>query len=392
MGIENIMYFALGLLLAALLALAIMPAIWKRAVRLTKRRIEAATPMSMAEFRADKDQLRAEFALSTRRLEMTIETLRKRLAEELGDVSRRKADIAGIKTEREQHQAVVADLEAREAELSRRVAELEKESTDLNQRLRMRDRDFASRTEELDKARSAIRSEFPAGTEIDGEALSGDYDQDTDRLLAALAVERKRAAFLEAQTRALIEKLDASPKRSADTNAAIAELRRALAARDAAADAFNADLATAEARLASAETQLNALLQETAPPADEGTNKVQQLLAEKLSLEEKTEKLKHKVAGIESIILAGWGTPAADATALRERLGEVASDVSRIVYTLDDEPAAPEVEESLFDRVQRFADDSAEVEPLPMPPPASAKPRGRVSNRMAAVRDIQGRG
>ncbi|MBI4045656.1 MAG: hypothetical protein HY371_02455, partial [Devosia nanyangense] len=57
MGIENIMYFALGLLIAALLALAIMPAIWKRAVRLTKRRIEAATPMSMAEFRADKDQL-----------------------------------------------------------------------------------------------------------------------------------------------------------------------------------------------------------------------------------------------------------------------------------------------------------------------------------------------
>ena len=36
--------------------------------------------MSMAEFRADKDQLRAEFAVSTRRLETTVDRLRRRLA------------------------------------------------------------------------------------------------------------------------------------------------------------------------------------------------------------------------------------------------------------------------------------------------------------------------
>ena len=65
MVIENIMYFVLGLLMSGLLALIILPAVWRRAVRLTKKRIEAATPMTMAEFRADKDQLRAEFAMST---------------------------------------------------------------------------------------------------------------------------------------------------------------------------------------------------------------------------------------------------------------------------------------------------------------------------------------
>ena len=395
MGIENIMYFALGLLLAALLALAIMPAIWKRAVRLTKRRIEAATPMSMAEFRADKDQLRAEFALSTRRLEMTIETLRKRLAEELGNVNRRKADLAGIKVEREQHRTIVAELETREAELKHRVAELEKECADLGQRLRMRDRDYASKAEELDRAQDAIRGDFPPATDLDGNTLSGDYGSDTNRLLSALAIERKRSTYLETQARALLDKLDSSPRRTAETNAAIAELRRALKARDAAADAFNADLATAEARLASAETQLNALLQETAPVPEEGSNKVQQLLAEKLSLEDKTDKLKDKVLGLESVILAGWGTAAIEPDKLRERLSIIASDVSRIVYTLDDdEPASPPVEESLFDRVQRFADDSAQVEPLPLPKPAARamKSRGRVSTRMAAVRDIQSRG
>ena len=86
MSIDAMMYFALGAFAAALVMLLIMPAIWRRAVRLTKKRIEAATPITLAEFRADKDQLRAEFALSTRRLEMNVEQLRKRLSEQLGDV------------------------------------------------------------------------------------------------------------------------------------------------------------------------------------------------------------------------------------------------------------------------------------------------------------------
>ena len=392
MGIENIMYFALGLLIAALLALAIMPAIWKRAVRLTKRRIEAATPMSMAEFRADKDQLRAEFALSTRRLEMTIEGLRQRLADELGDVSQRKADLASIKTEREQHGRIVGELEGRETDLKARIAELERESTDLAQRLRMRERDYAERTGELAKARQALGDDD--ASDIGEQPLSGDYAQDTGQLLTALAIERKRAALLETRTRALLEKLESAPKRSSDANAAIAELRRALAARDEAAVAYDADLANAEARLASAETQLNELLKETAPVPEEPGNAVQQLLAEKLSSEEKTEKLKDKVLGIESVILAGWGTVAAEPESLRERLAAIASDVSRIVYAMDEDVAEePAREESLFERVQRFAAESEEPEAMPPPPPARTKPRnGRVSSRMAAVRDIQSRG
>ena len=79
MTIESVMFFVLGALVSALIMLLIMPAVWRRAVRLTKKRIEAATPITLAEFRADKDQLRAEFALSTRRLEMNVEALRKRL-------------------------------------------------------------------------------------------------------------------------------------------------------------------------------------------------------------------------------------------------------------------------------------------------------------------------
>src|ERR1700761_2912977 len=127
MGIESIMYFAAGLLAAGLVALIIMPAVWQRAVRLTKKRIEAATPITLAEFRADKDQLRAEFALSTRRLEMNVEALRKRLPEQLGDVSRKRGDLAVLKGERDDHLAAVRELEGREQALRERVLELQRE-------------------------------------------------------------------------------------------------------------------------------------------------------------------------------------------------------------------------------------------------------------------------
>ena len=64
------MYFGIGFLLAALSVLIVVPLVHDRAVRLTMRRLEATIPLSMAELQADKDLQRAEFAMSTRRLEL----------------------------------------------------------------------------------------------------------------------------------------------------------------------------------------------------------------------------------------------------------------------------------------------------------------------------------
>src|SRR5690606_238454 len=170
MLVENIMYFALGVLVAGLLGLIIMPAVWQRAVRLTKKRIEAATPITMAEFRADKDQLRAEFALSTRRLEMNVEALRRRLADQLRDMNRRRTELGGMKGERDNHLQVVRELEEREAELRRRILELEKEGADLATKLRMRDREYAEKVTQLEAARETIRGNTPRAFVLDGKA------------------------------------------------------------------------------------------------------------------------------------------------------------------------------------------------------------------------------
>jgi chromosome segregation ATPase len=382
MGIENIMYFALGALAAGLIALMIMPAIWRRAVRLTRKRIEAATPMSMAEFRADKDRLRAEFALSTRRLEMNVEALRKRLADQVGDISRKRNDLSALKTDRDQHLASVAELEERETDLRARILELEHDGIELSQRLASRDRDYAAKTTAFDTVRNAIRAHLPEGT-----ALSGDYDDDIDELLSVLALERKRAAFLEEQASSLVSRLEGSDRRSTDTNAAIAELRRALAIKDDRSDDAAHELVVAEARIASAENRLNALLEETKQLADGDGH----LVTEKLSVDEQVARLKSGVLSVEASILADFGTDDFDAEILRQRLGAIAADVSRIVYAADSQPV--EAEESLFDRVQKFANDGLAVEEFSVKTkPRPVKTKGKVTDRMAALRDLQGRG
>lgn len=391
MLIENIMYFALGVLVAGLVALVMLPAVWKRAVRLTKRRIEAATPITMAEFRADKDQLRAEFALSTRRLEMNVETLRKRLAEQLGDVNQKRSDLGALKAERDQHMSVVKELETREAELRARVLELERDGTDLAQRLRMRERELDVRTGEIETLRDTVRGGLPKGTDGEGNALSGDYDEDIDRLSTSLAIERKRASFLEDQAHSLINRLEKSDKRSVDATAAIAQMREALAGKDDKKAVAAENLLAAEARIASAENRLNAILAESGEVVDKATGRAEQLLADKLNLEAEVEMLRKKVAGVESSIMADWDSERIEEAYLREKLNDIAASVSRLVYAVDTEtPVAQGPDESLFDRVQRFADDGESSDALPAKP-AKGERRGSVSDRMAALKEIQGR-
>jgi hypothetical protein len=97
--IESIMYFGIGFLLAALSVLIVAPLVHDRAVRLTMRRLEATIPLSMAEVQADKDLQRAEFAMSTRRLELTIEQLRTKSAGQLAELGRKGDAINRLKIE-----------------------------------------------------------------------------------------------------------------------------------------------------------------------------------------------------------------------------------------------------------------------------------------------------
>ena len=90
------MLVALGFLSAALLALTVAPAFWSRAVRLTTQRIKERLPVTEAEVRADKDRLRAEFAMTVHRLEAKIEQADEKRARHRIDLNRRDASITRL--------------------------------------------------------------------------------------------------------------------------------------------------------------------------------------------------------------------------------------------------------------------------------------------------------
>src|SRR5476651_2563903 len=115
--IEPIMYFGIGFLVAALVGLVVVPLVHGRAVRLTMRRLEAATPLSMAEIQADKDQLRAEFAMSTRRLEMSVEQMKNKTTGQLAELGRKGDAINRLKVELGEKTATIYALEARDKTL-----------------------------------------------------------------------------------------------------------------------------------------------------------------------------------------------------------------------------------------------------------------------------------
>src|SRR5476651_231437 len=108
--IEPIMYFGIGFLVAALIGLVVVPLVHARAVRLTMKRLEAVTPMSMAEIQADKDQLRAEFAMSTRRLEMSVEQMKTKTTSQLAEIGKKSEGIGRLKLELGEKTAALLEL------------------------------------------------------------------------------------------------------------------------------------------------------------------------------------------------------------------------------------------------------------------------------------------
>jgi chromosome segregation ATPase len=91
--IEQAMIFALGFLVAGLLALLFLPAVQRRAARLSARRLEMLLPLSMEEIVAERDQLRAEFAVDRRRIEQKLEAAAEAEALHMGEIGRQTAAI-----------------------------------------------------------------------------------------------------------------------------------------------------------------------------------------------------------------------------------------------------------------------------------------------------------
>src|SRR5262247_2960252 len=149
--IEPIMFVGIGVLVAGLLVIGVIPLVHARAVRLTARRLEAATPISMAEIQADKDQLRAEFAMSTRRLEMSVEQMKAKTTGQLAELGKKTDAINQLKKELGEKTAAMFAFESREKNLRDQLRATEQEFEIKSTALREAERTLADNQADLAK-------------------------------------------------------------------------------------------------------------------------------------------------------------------------------------------------------------------------------------------------
>lgn len=122
------MLFALGFLIAGLLALVIAPAFWRRAVRLSTRRLEMLVPLSTREIMAERDLLRAEFAVERRKMEQNAAALNAIRMRDMAELGRRAIQLVEKSNHyaalENRHREQAAELAATRVALAEAQAEL----------------------------------------------------------------------------------------------------------------------------------------------------------------------------------------------------------------------------------------------------------------------------
>ncbi len=187
--IEPIMFIGIGFLVAGLLVIGVIPLVHARAVRLTARRLEALTPLSMAEIQADKDQLRAEFAMSTRRLEISVEQMKAKTTSQLAEIGKKSEAIGRLKLELGEKTAALFALEAKETQLA---DDVQRAQTELAAK--------ASALEAAEQSLASIQAQLAeSASRLDKNSVTGDS-------------QRVELVALRAQTEILKTQIDSYEK------------------------------------------------------------------------------------------------------------------------------------------------------------------------------------
>lgn len=301
--IELLLYLALGFLCATLLAALVAPAILRRSAMLTRRRIEASVPLTPDEIRAEKDSLKAQYAISTRRLEMDLKAAKTKVSELSVKLARGSKDIKAIATERETNKAELTRIEA--------------EARQLRDELRRRDEGMQAlssalaRTEEMLQAQ---RSEFSRlGKEFEEASYAATARQieivaresELERLNSDIAMLKGQRRSIERNSR------NADSAVNMAKESALAEKQRADAL-DVKLTRLMADLTDREERLERRDREVARLRERLKPilassPSGDRDVRLIDLQAENMRLEAEIAELTERIA-------ARFGNAQADST------------------------------------------------------------------------------
>jgi len=398
--IEPIMYVAIGFLVACMLIIGIIPVVHARAVRLTTRRLEAMTPMSMAEIQADKDQLRAEFAMSTRRLEMSVDQMKAKTTSQLAEIGKKSEAIGRLKLELGEKTAAQFALEAREKQLTE----------DLHGALEQRD-EKAAALQETERLLAEARARLSTtSTSMNDSALTVDsqrvelvtvraqievlkgqvesYDKESRGLHERLTIETTaadatrhaladetaksealtgRVAELERQVVAQTTEAEVLGRRVQELLAQLDERGRSLTEREQTSDTLRNEASSAQKTVLDLRAELADVYNNGRASTETLETQLKQSQAERDTLQNELVSMKREVE---------------ENSVLRERINDVAAEVARLTSVLEG-PGSP------IDAI--LAGDAARATTVPLAPAAGGDKRngdsskGSLADRMRAL-------
>jgi chromosome segregation ATPase len=366
--IEPIMYLAIGFLVSMLFGLMILPLVHNRAVRLTTRRMEAATPLSMAEIQADKDQLRAEFAMSARRLEMSVDQLRSKTTSQLAELGKKTDAINRMKLELGEKNAAIFALEAREKAIKEQLRTTEEEFTAKTQALRSAEQALTDKHSELARINAELsdRSMMADSRQVELvtvrtqiEALQNRVGDAEKEFAATQARLEKQRAESDVATRELTE----ARGRVENLSQRVTDLDRQLIIQVKEAEMLGNRINDLEARLATQgkllaereyeNAQLRQLHETAERDAKEARDEIaatnsgkwpalDRLKAEKAAVEEQLgaareerAKLQRDLNAIQQQAESSWATERMENALLRERINDIAAEVANLAMQLE---------------------------------------------------------
>ncbi len=371
--LEGVLYFALGFLAAALLALMVAPVIWRRAVVLTRRRIESSVPLTLNEIQADKDQLRAEFAMSTRRLELSVEKLRNKAADQLIEINRKREELTELSDETQDKSENLSVLEADGNELRSQLRQREQDLADVNRRYRATETALEERSGELDLLEQRFRaasSEFD-GRRIELAARDTQLQNLSDKMsnLNKIRIEDdKNSGQLKSEIKGLKRELSSEQRKAKDLDKRLTKNQTVLIDREEKLSRRERELVKArernknsssstskiekelmkiksekvniEADLAKSNLHMEALLDDASNDNVEKAlthiRKEKQELKKSLqSIEGERDALKVELSAIQLSTGDEWDTERRENAVLRERINDLAAQVTAMTALLE---------------------------------------------------------
>ncbi|TPI22905.1 hypothetical protein FJW08_30985 [Mesorhizobium sp. B3-2-1] len=352
--VQSVLFFALGFLCAGFLALMVAPAVWRRAVALTRRRIEASIPLTRAEIQADKDRIRAEYAMSTRRLEINVKTLREKVAEQLVEINRGREALKGLAVERAGKDHALAELGAKSEALRQREEELHQ----LSERLKETERKLERRALDLEKLEHMYDDASFASSSRQIELVARESElQKLASDISLLRGQRKeadrRSQEIAAESKAARDGLKAEKKRAAELDKKVERLLATLADREDKLDRREKELARLREK-AKAEDGASALRlvgkpdeagrHDEADKRDDMDRAIAKLDGDRERLEARLTALARENKRLKADLgaVASSGLANGNGAALREQMNELAAEVVHLTAKLEgpDSPIA----------------------------------------------------